>query len=59
MTTNKFTGKGPKKVLAAVAEGIFGLSAGSLLIQCTSVDEGSAAADGQVQQPGARSRRVS
>ena len=48
MTTNKFIGRGPKKVLAGVAEGIFVLSAGALLIQCTSVDEGSASASGQV-----------
>ena len=48
MTTNKFIGKGPKKVLAAVAGGILGLSAGALLIQCTGVDEGSASANAQV-----------
>jgi hypothetical protein len=48
MTTHNFIGRGPRKVLAGVAGGIFALSAGTLWIQCTGVDEGSASANAQI-----------
>src|SRR4029079_11690443 len=48
MTTNRFIGRGPRRVLAGVAGGALVLAAGALLIECTGVDEGSASASGQV-----------
>jgi hypothetical protein len=50
MTTHKLIGTVPKQVLAGVAVGIVVLAAGTLLIQCTSTNEGTASASSQVSE---------